>query len=208
MTQEKTNRVGNRIRKLRTRAGLSQQQLAERVSATRQTINAIELEKYLPSLELAFKLAHVFNMPIEGIFQHPELSRPDILDLKTFIPARDFAVSRAFYREIGFRENFANSEVVEFDCGSFRFLLQNYYVQEFAASFMMQLLVTDTATWWSRLMALELPQRYPGIMLRAPTVQPWGLKILYLSDPSGVLWHIAEKPAEALAHPIPSEIEP
>lgn len=195
MTPEKTHRVGNRIRELRTRADLSQQQLAERVGATRQTINAIELEKYLPSLELAFKLAHVFDTSIEAIFQHPDASPPDALDLKTFIPARDFALSRKFYRDIGFREHFANTEVAEFEYGSFRFLLQNYYVQEFAASFMMQLLVTDTATWWSKLLALDLSQRYPGILLRAPTMQPWGLKILYLSDPSGVLWHIAEKPA-------------
>ncbi len=203
MTTDKTVR-GNRIREFRTRAGLSQQQLAERVGATRQTINAIELEKYLPTLELAFKLAQAFDVTIDTIFNSSGRQNGAILDLKTFVPARDFALSRKFYQEIGFRENFANAEVAEFECGSFRFLLQNYYVQEFAASFMMQLLVTDTATWWSRLMNLELPQRYPGIMLRAPTMQPWGLKILYLSDPSGVLWHIAEKPAEILELPVSS----
>ena len=193
---------GNRIREFRTRAGLSQQQLAERVGATRQTINAIELEKYLPTLELAFKIAQTFDVTIDTIFNGLGRQTGTVLDLKTFVPARDFALSRKFYQEIGFRENFSNAEVAEFECGSFRFLLQNYYVQEFAASFMMQLLVTDTATWWSRLMNLELPQRYPGIMLRAPTLQPWGLKILYLSDPSGVLWHIAEKPAEILDNPV------
>lgn len=203
MTTDKTIR-GNRIREFRTRAGLSQQQLAERVGATRQTINAIELEKYLPTLELAFKIAQTFEVTIDVVFSSLGRQTGAVLDLKTFIPARDFALSRKFYQEIGFRENFANAEVAEFECGSFRFLLQNYYVQEFAASFMMQLLVTDTATWWSRLMNLELPQRYPGIMLRAPTMQPWGLKILYLSDPSGVLWHIAEKPAEILELPISS----
>lgn len=203
MTTDKTIR-GNRIREFRTRAGLSQQQLAERVGATRQTINAIELEKYLPTLELAFKIAQTFDVTIDMIFGSLGRQTGAALDLKTFIPARDFALSRKFYQEIGFRENFANAEVAEFECGSFRFLLQNYYVQEFAASFMMQLLVTDTATWWSRLMKLELPQRYPGIMLRAPTMQPWGLKILYLSDPSGVLWHIAEKPAEILELPVSS----
>lgn len=203
VTTDKTVR-GNRIREFRTRAGLSQQQLAERVGATRQTINAIELEKYLPTLELAFKLAQAFDVTIDTIFNSLGRQNGAILDLKTFVPARDFALSRKFYQEIGFRENFANAEVAEFECGSFRFLLQNYYVQEFAASFMMQLLVTDTATWWSRLMNLELPQRYPGIMLRAPTMQPWGLKILYLSDPSGVLWHIAEKPAEILENSVSS----
>jgi putative transcriptional regulator len=102
---DKVTRVGNRIRELRTRAALSQQQLAERVGATRQTINAIELEKYLPTLELAFKLAHTFDVPIDTIFLHPDRRFSSVLDLKTFIPARDFALSRAFYREIGFHEN-------------------------------------------------------------------------------------------------------
>lgn len=198
----------NRIREFRTRVGLSQQQLAERVGATRQTINAIELEKYLPTLELAFKLAQAFDAPIETIFRNPARQSSAVLDLKTFVPARNFELSRAFYREIGFRENFVNTEVAEFECGAFRFLLQNYYVPEFAASFMMQLLVADAAAWWSRLMGLDLPQRYPGILLRAPAMQPWGLKILYLSDPSGVLWHVAEKPAEIPLVPVPSEFEP
>ncbi len=203
MTTDKIVR-GNRIREFRTRAGLSQQQLAERVGATRQTINAIELEKYLPTLELAFKLAQEFDATIDTIFNSLGRQTGAVLDLKTFVPARDFTLSRKFYEEIGFRENFANAEVAEFECGSFRFLLQNYYVQEFAASFMMQMLVSDTAAWWSRLMTLDLPQRYPGIMLRAPTMQPWGLKILYLSDPSGVLWHIAEKPAEIAGYSVSS----
>ena len=162
MTPEKTHRVGNRIRELRTRADLSQQQLAERVGATRQTINAIELEKYLPSLELAFKLAHVFEIPIDAIFRHPDAPAPDVVDLKTFVPARDFDLSRSFYRQIGFHENFANREVAEFECGSFRFLLQNYFVQEFAASFMMQLLVTDTAAWWSKTDGARAATALPG----------------------------------------------
>jgi len=38
----------------------------------------------------------------------------------------------------------------------------------------------------------EFTKKYPGIVCRPPEMQPWGLRILYLSDPSGVLWHIAE----------------
>ena len=62
-------RVRNRIRELRLAAGLSQQQLAERVGATRQTINAIEQEKYSPSLELAFRIAQAFELGFEEVFQ-------------------------------------------------------------------------------------------------------------------------------------------
>lgn len=62
-------RVRNRIRELRQEAGLSQQQLADRVGVTRQTINAIELEKYSPTLELAFRLAREFKRGFEEVFQ-------------------------------------------------------------------------------------------------------------------------------------------
>ena len=50
--------------------GLSQQELAGRVSATRQTINAIEQEKYSPSLELAFRIALAFEVPFEEVFKY------------------------------------------------------------------------------------------------------------------------------------------
>lgn len=65
-----SGRVRNRIRELRLAAGLSQQQLAERVEATRQTINAIEQEKYSPSLELAFRIAEAFQVGFEEVFRY------------------------------------------------------------------------------------------------------------------------------------------
>lgn len=61
--------IRNAIKALRTGAGLSQEALALRVGATRQTINAIEQEKYAPSLELAFRLAREFGVPFEEVFQ-------------------------------------------------------------------------------------------------------------------------------------------
>jgi putative transcriptional regulator len=61
-------RVANRIRDLRTAAGLTQQALAEAVGATRQTIIAVEAEKYAPSLELAFRIARALGQPFEAVF--------------------------------------------------------------------------------------------------------------------------------------------
>ena len=58
----------NRLRELRGARGWSQGELAERLGVSRQTINAIETEKYDPSLPLAFKIARVFGQPIERIF--------------------------------------------------------------------------------------------------------------------------------------------
>lgn len=65
-------RVTNRVRKLREAAGWTQADLAERVGATRQTIIAVEAEKYAPSLELAFRLARVFRVPFETVFHYDD----------------------------------------------------------------------------------------------------------------------------------------
>ncbi|HQY91639.1 helix-turn-helix transcriptional regulator [Caldilinea sp.] len=60
----------NRLRVLRAERNWSQADLAEQLEVSRQTINAIETEKYDPSLPLAFKIAHLFQMSIESIFQY------------------------------------------------------------------------------------------------------------------------------------------
>ena len=64
--------ITNRLRELRARYRMSQEELARRVGVTRQTITAIENGKYLPSLKLAFKIARVFGMKIEDIFIYNE----------------------------------------------------------------------------------------------------------------------------------------
>lgn len=62
--------ITNDIRTLRFHAGeMTQQELAERVGVTRQTIGAIEGEKYSPSLEVAFRIAAVFDLPLESVFR-------------------------------------------------------------------------------------------------------------------------------------------
>ncbi len=58
----------NRLRLLRAERGWSQQELAERLGVSRQTVNSIEAERYDPSLPLAFTIAEVFGEPIEAIF--------------------------------------------------------------------------------------------------------------------------------------------
>ena len=69
-------RIVNQLRRLRFEAGeMTQQALAERVGITRQTVIAIEGEKYSPSLELAFKLARAFGRPIEEVFQYVDAKR-------------------------------------------------------------------------------------------------------------------------------------
>jgi putative transcriptional regulator len=67
--------IQNKIRRLRFDHGeMTQQQLADRIGVTRQTVNAIELGKYSPSLEVAFRIARVFGVPLDDVFQFQEPS--------------------------------------------------------------------------------------------------------------------------------------
>lgn len=71
MTQRSTKSVTNSIRALRfTNGEMTQQDLANRVGVTRQTIVAIEQDRYAPSLEIAFRIADVFGCPIESVFHY------------------------------------------------------------------------------------------------------------------------------------------
>ena len=63
--------IQNRIRRLRFDHGeMTQQALADRIGVTRQTVNAIELGKYSPSLEVAFRIAAVFGVSLDEVFQY------------------------------------------------------------------------------------------------------------------------------------------
>ncbi|HXR15305.1 MAG TPA: helix-turn-helix transcriptional regulator [Terriglobales bacterium] len=65
------SRVRNNIRKLRFHCSeMTQQQLSEKVGVTRQTIIAIEGDKYSPSLEVAFRIARAFGVPLEDAFHY------------------------------------------------------------------------------------------------------------------------------------------
>ena len=124
---------------------------------------------------------------MEQIPSGTELARP-------FVPAKDFELSKAFYEELGF-EKLLDGDVAIFRIGSSGFILRPRYEKEWAANFMMQLMVDDLDAWWTHIQALDLPAKFKVQTPRPPAMQPWGLRIVYVFDPSGVLWHIAERRA-------------
>ena len=69
----KPTQVTNSIRALRFASGeMTQADLAERIGVTRQTVIAIELGRYSPSLEMAFRIARVFTVPLDDVFHYPD----------------------------------------------------------------------------------------------------------------------------------------
>ena len=122
-----------------------------------------------------------------------QLATPDILMLRPFVPAKNFEISLRFCSDLGFRTYPLDEGLASVNLGPFAFLLQAFDVEGFAGNFMMQMLVEDVAAWWTRIAELDLAGRYNVRAPLAPAVQPWGLTVAFVFDPTGVLWHIAEK---------------
>ena len=70
------------------------------------------------------------------------------VEIKAFVPARDFALSKRFYEDLGFTIKWSDSDLAYLHCGDCSFLLQNFYNPEHAGNFMMHLLVADVEAWW------------------------------------------------------------
>jgi len=119
-------------------------------------------------------------------------STPDVLALRPFVPATDYQTSFRFYVDLGFTPHPLGDQLASMQLGPFAFLLQDYYAEGFAGNFMMHLLVKDLDAWWTRIAALDLAAKYGVRPPTPPAMQPWGLRVAYGVDPSGVLWHIAQ----------------
>jgi hypothetical protein len=117
-----------------------------------------------------------------------------IRNLVAFVPARDYALSRRFYADLGFVETWGGGDACEFVRDGFSFILQNFHVKEHSANFMMSLNVEDADSWWQYIQDTGLKEKYGLGIVKPPTLQPWGLRVLYLTDPTGVLWHISDRP--------------
>ena len=115
----------------------------------------------------------------------------DVLDLKVCVPTRDFEESKAFYSELGFRCNWETEQLAELQIGDFRFLLQDFFNEQLVSNFMLQLMVSDADKWWQRICDSKVVDTYDRAKATEPEIQPWGQRVLYLWDSSGVLWHIA-----------------
>lgn len=116
---------------------------------------------------------------------------PPGLIARPFLPASDFALSKAFYEAIGFEKR-VDGDVAIFACGSGGFILQNGCPEGLAQHLMMSLMVEDLDAWWTHIQGLDLPGRFGAPAPRPPAMQPWGLRVAYVIDPTGILWHIAE----------------
>lgn len=111
--------------------------------------------------------------------------------LRSFIGAKNFGVSRAFYRDLGFEEFVLEPKLSLFQNGTSSFYLQDYYVAEWVDNTMLLLEVDDVAQQYEALQAGYLFARYPEAKLMPLKQETWA-EVFHIIDPSGVLWHVAE----------------
>ena len=118
--------------------------------------------------------------------------RSKALSIRAFLPARDLSVSRRFYADLGFEELWGDDSACGMQLDGCGIILQRFYVKDHAENFMMSLNVENVDAWWRHIESAGLREKYGLGMARPPEMQPWGFRVLYLTDPTGVLWHIAE----------------
>lgn len=119
------------------------------------------------------------------------MDRLATIEIKAFVPARDYALSRRFYADIGFEEKSESDGVAYFAAGECSFLLQDFYRPGHADNFVMHLLVADVDAWHQHLRNERIVERY-DIRLDEPEDRPWRMRDFCMTDPSGVLWRIAQ----------------
>ncbi len=123
--------------------------------------------------------------------QYKERMEPKVLSIRPFIGAKDFAVSRRFYGDLGFTEVVLSSNMSLFKTDQIAFYLQDYYLEDWLNNSMIFLEVANVENYWNKLLALNLPASYPAVKLIPIQSHEWG-KECFLHDPSGVLWHFGQ----------------
>lgn len=111
--------------------------------------------------------------------------------IRPFVGAKDFELSRRFYKDLGFEENVLSHNMSYFKTEAIGFYLQDAYVEDWINNTMVFLEVDNVERYWQELLALDLLSKYENIKLIPVREMDWG-KECFIHDPSGILWHIGE----------------
>jgi catechol 2,3-dioxygenase-like lactoylglutathione lyase family enzyme len=115
----------------------------------------------------------------------------ETIEIKAFVPARDFDLSKRFYEDLGFTVAWSSEDLAYLRAGNSSFLLQRFYVPQHADNFMMHMLVQDVDAWWAHVEARQIASRY-GVRVLPPEDRPWHIRDFVVVDPTGVLWRIGQ----------------
>ena len=113
------------------------------------------------------------------------------VEIKAFVPSRDFEQSKQFYIALGFEIPWSSEDLAYVRHGETSFLLQAFYEPGHAENFQMHLLVENVDDWHAHVLSCGVRDRF-GVDVGHPENRPWAMRDFTLFDPSGVLWRIAQ----------------
>ncbi len=116
------------------------------------------------------------------------------MDVKTFVPAKDFQESLKFYEAMGWQVNFRGNDddLAELELADCRFYLQNYYNKDWANNFMLHITVENAQAWHDHATKVIQNGKWKSARLQGPKEQSYGALVTWVWDPSGVLLHFAQ----------------
>ena len=114
-------------------------------------------------------------------------------DLRPFIPARDFELSKRFYAALGWKTEDVGPRLALVTIGDAQhFYIQDYYVQEVAENTMLHVTVDDAAAWHAHVAAALQAGDFGSARVQPPSRQPYGASVVFVHDPCGVLLHLCQ----------------
>ncbi len=115
-------------------------------------------------------------------------------DVKTFVPAKKFEESLAFYEALGWKINFCADDngIAELELADSRFFLQNYYNKDWANNFMLFITVSDAQAWFDHAKEVIDNNNWKYARLSEPKREDYGALVTHVWDPSGVLLHFSQ----------------
>ena len=113
-------------------------------------------------------------------------------DVRPFVGAADFALSKAFYEALGWQVEYEDASLALLANGGHRFYLQNAYAKEWVDNTMLHVTVADATAAHAQVRALLDTGGFGGARVAPPKREPYGALVTYVWDPAGVLLHLAQ----------------
>ena len=115
-----------------------------------------------------------------------------VSDVRPFVPAEDFALSKDFYVSLGWMVEWSDDSLALMENADQRFYLQCHYVKEWAENSMMHITVEDAQADYIQVKELLDSGRFSNARVAEPKREPYGALVTYVWDPAGVLLHLAQ----------------
>jgi hypothetical protein len=115
-----------------------------------------------------------------------------VKDLRAFIPAKDFALSKQFYSSLGWHVKDLDPRLALVQLGDRYFYIQNYYLKDVALNSMLHVTVEDAQAWYVHVESALRERQFANARVQPPQRQPYGALVTFVHDPTGVLLHLCQ----------------